>query len=146
MPPVGLSLSRRRRAVALVIVLGAAAIIAVLLLPAEEEPATSAPVAAEEAEASARRACDLLAQLFQQASTNAAGGDVVGTAGRAREAAERAARADPKWVQLSSATQAIEDSLTRDDPALAATGVRVARVACSRPAAVEASASPESDR
>lgn len=144
MPSVDLSRPRRQRGLVLVS-LGAAAVTAVLLLPIEKEPDAS-PMASQGAEASARRACALLAQVFHKASTNATGDDVLDTAGRAREAAERASREDPKWVQLSSATQAIEDSLTRDDPALAAAGVRVARVACSRAAAKQPSASPENDR
>lgn len=136
--PTWLRIPRWQRAIVVVVLVTAAAVAAVLL-PVQDEPKRSERVAREAADVSARRACGLLERLLQQASGNAPGDQAVATARRAREAADRAARADPKWVQLSSAMQAIEESLTRDDPTLAATGARVGRAACTRQEPVDPS-------
>lgn len=112
--------------------LGAVALVLVVALLALWPQRSSRPSsrAAASAAESARAACELLQQLKEQAAANGSGEDAVTTARGAREAADTASRQDAKWVQLSAAMQAIEDSLQRDDPALAAAGLRVSRTAC----------------
>lgn len=128
----------RRAAVLGILVLVLAA--ALLALWPDRSPRPSSRAAASAAQ-SARTACALLQQLTEQAAANEPGEDAVSTARRAREAADTASRQDAKWVQLSSAMQAIEESLQRDDPALAAGGLRVSRTACATASATSASPS-----
>lgn len=136
------TLHRRRTALLGIVVL--VLVVAVLALSPDRPPRPSSRTAASAAQ-SALSACELLQQLTEQAAANEPGEDAVTTARQAREAAESASRQDAKWVQLSSAMQAIEESLQRDDPALAARGLRVSRAACAtaRQTAAPPSGAPE---
>lgn len=123
-------MARRRLLVTvLVLLVGTAGIVSVMVAtraPAPRHVGGEAPATAE----IAREACVSVALAVIDVGHNAASDRVLSRLQGAQRKSHVAASRDAHWTQLDSGVQALLTSFRRDDPQLAALGLRVVREVC----------------
>jgi hypothetical protein len=119
-----------RIAVAAVAVLAVAVAVAVLVTTRSPHPPPRDEVSRAQADALARRACELTALMLAEIDADGTTRTVLDLSDRARDAAGDAEYGSPRWVLLAGAVQSLNKALHTDDARLAATGMQQIGPAC----------------
>lgn len=83
-----------------------------------------------EADLAAARACRAFDRFEQLVEDNASGNKVYDAIDEAKESAEQAADANPRWRSLASGTDAVRVGFRNDDAGAARLGIDIVRAQC----------------
>lgn len=122
--------TRIRVALALAVVLLGVTTAVLVAQSRHPRAVTRKPVSREQADALARRACQLTSRMLAEIDNNGATRTVLELSARARDAAGDAEYGSARWVVLAGAVQSLDKALRTDDARLAQTGIQQIGSAC----------------